>query len=131
MSRSALALFLILALLLPGCASTSYTAQIADAAGDVVQRPELQVGDRWTFRWKAGTSGGEYTSRIIAANDGGYTMGTGRERRYFTADYELISVMRGDGVVTQQHSPPLPILKFPLRAGLSWKRSIMGYHFQE
>lgn len=122
MTRPSLALLLALALLPIGCAATSDPSQVADAQGEVVQRPEWQVGDRWTFRWKAGTNGGEYTSRIVAANDGGYTLATGSARRYFTADYELISVVRGDGVVTEQHSPPLPIVKFPLRANMKWKQ---------
>lgn len=122
MDRPSLALLLALALVPIGCAATSETSQLADGQAEVVQRPEWQVGDRWTFRWKAGTNGGEYTSRIIAANDGGYTMGTGRERRYLTADYELISVVRGDGVVAEQYSPPLPIVKFPLRANMKWKQ---------
>lgn len=123
-NRPSLVLFLALALLPIGCAATSDTSQMADGGpqGEMLQRPEWQVGDKWTFRWKAGTNAGEYTSRILAANDGGYTMGTGRERRYFTADYELISVVRGDGVVTEQHSPPLPIVKFPLRANMKWKQ---------
>jgi hypothetical protein len=117
--RLSRAVLLALALLPIGCAATSDTSRIADAQGETVQRPEWEVGDRWTFRWKAGTDGGEYTNRIVAANDGGYTIASGSVRRYLTADFELISAMR-NGVVTEQHSPPRPSLKFPLRANMKW-----------
>jgi hypothetical protein len=91
----------------------------AETAGPV-DRPAWQAGDRWVFRWKAGTNGGEYTTVIEEVSDTGLTARTGSEFRYYTPDGGLMSVVTNSRVVAE-YNPPLPLLQFPLGPGMTWQ----------
>jgi hypothetical protein len=92
---------------------------IAETA-EAVDRPAWQVGDRWAFRWKAGTNAGEYTTVIEEVSDTGLTARSGNEFRYYTPDGGLMSVVTNSRVVAE-YNPPLPLLQFPLKPGMSWQ----------
>lgn len=115
---------LALSLLTVGCAMPP-PVQILPLADQlaVAERPEWGMGDRWVFRWTQGFGKGQFTILVEDAAPGGYTLLTvesGR-RRYFTPDLEYIAAVEDD-VITTQHVPPLPLVKFPLTAGLKWQQ---------
>jgi hypothetical protein len=89
--------------------------------GDAVDRPAWQVGDRWVFRWKAGTNGGEYTTVIEEVSETSLAARSGNEFRYYTPDGGLMSVVTNSRVVAE-YNPPLPLLQFPLRPAMRWQQ---------
>jgi hypothetical protein len=93
---------------------------IAETA-EAVDRPAWQVGDRWVFRWKAGTNGGEYTTVIEEVSETSLAARSGSEFRYYTPDGGLMSVVTNSRVVAE-YNPPLPLLQFPLRPGVRWQQ---------
>lgn len=121
MPRARTALVLASLLLTTACATSPDTI-IGGGDDQLRVRPEWQVGDQWTFAWREGTSHGQFTSRVIEATDTGYTLRYDTAFLwYLTPDWELISVTEDHRVVAE-FSPPLPMLRFPLRAGMSWKQ---------
>jgi hypothetical protein len=86
----------------------------------VVERPEWQVGDRWTFQWRTAADSGSYTTVVQELSETGFTTRTGSEWRYWTPDCELLRTVKNETVI-EEYTPALPILQFPLRAGLHWK----------
>jgi hypothetical protein len=114
----AIALFaLLLGAPLPIVSRAPATAETAET----VDRPAWQVGDRWVFRWKAGTDSGEYTTVVEEVSDTGLTARSGNVFRYYTPDGGLMSVVT-NGQSVAEFSPPLPLFQFPLRPGIRWQQ---------
>jgi hypothetical protein len=110
-------------LLIAACAAFPPEPVVLTDQSEVAERPEWEVGDRWVFRWKLGFGEGRSTVIVEDAAPGGYTLLTVEQglRRYFTPDLEYIAAVEDD-VITTQHVPPLPLVKFPLTAGLKWQQ---------
>jgi hypothetical protein len=121
--RTRVALAIALFTLLVGgiCVPTLSPRTAAAETEEAVARPAWQIGDRWVFKWKAGTEAGEHTNIIEEVTDTGVTIRSGDQFWYYTPDGELLSVVKND-VVLQQYSPSLPLLQFPLKPRMSWQQ---------
>ena len=114
--RAALAaLFCLLALLHP----------VARAQGDApVPRPEVKVGDRWSYQrvdYDSGRVFGRYTMEVAFAERGVIHVVTTRAKKLeerdntFTSDWNAVAT---DGRVFNPHTG---LLRFPLRVGDSYR----------
>lgn len=88
----------------------------------VAEMPEWNTGDRWIFRWKLGWGQETYPVIVEDVTPSGYVLlERGVMRRYFTLDFAYLAAVQDDEIITQ-HTPPLPLLKFPLKAGMQWRQ---------
>lgn len=105
-----------------GCGAPLLVAPLADQSL-VVDEPEWNPGDEWVFRVTYGFSKAQVTEQVVQSSPGGYmlrSLETGAES-YWLPGFRFLGMVR-DGEIVQQYLPPLPMFKFPLKAGFTWRQ---------
>ena len=113
---------ILLCAVVAGCGTSALVAPLGDQSL-VVEEPEWNAGDEWVFRVTHGFSTSQLTVRVAQAEPGGYilrSLETGTDS-YWLPGFHFLAMVR-DGEIVQQYLPPLPMFKFPLKAGFTWRQ---------